>query len=115
MSSITRRRTAPSTWHTLVSLAFASAGVAKLVSVKPEEALFRSWGWSRSDMQIIGCAELLGALLLATHSTQRVGALLLSSSSVCILTTELRHGDDLLVTPRSALLLAALTGFIRRR
>ncbi len=115
MSSIIRRRTAPSTWHALVSLAFAAAGVAKLVAIEPEAKLFRSWGWSRSDMQIIGCSELLGAVLLATHSTQRLGALLLSSSSVCILTTELRHGDDLLVTPRSALLLAALTGFIRRR
>jgi uncharacterized membrane protein len=115
MSSIVRRRTAPSLWHTLVGLTFATAGIAKLTAVEPEAKLFRSWGWTKSDMQIIGASELLGAALLVTHSTQRVGALLLSSSSVCILSAELRHGDDLLVTPRSAMLIAALTGFIRRR
>ena len=115
MSSIVRRRAAPTLWHTLVGLAFATAGIAKLTAAEPEAKLFRSWGWSRKDMQIIGTSELLGAVMLVTRSTQRLGALLLSSSSVCILTAELRHGDDLLVTPRAGMLLAALSGFVRRR
>lgn len=115
MTTIARRRNAPSLWHTLVGLAFASAGVAKLVAIEPEAKLFDSWGWRKGDMQIMGAAELLGAVLLLTGSTQRLGALLLTSSSICVLQEEIRHGDELLVTPRSALLLAALTGFVRRR
>ena len=115
MPSLARRRTAPSLWHTLVGLAFASAGVAKLVAIEQEAELFRSWGWSKQDMQIIGASELLGAVLLVTRSTQRLGALLLSSTSICVLQEELRHGDTLLVTPRTGLLLAAATGFVRRR
>ena len=115
MSSIARRKSAPSLWHTVIGLGFATAGIAKLTAVAPEAKLFQSWGWSKSDMQIIGASELLGAALLVTRSTQRLGALLLSSSSVCILTAEIRHGDDLLVTPRAGMLLAALSGFIRLR
>lgn len=115
MTTLARRRAAPSLWHSLVGLAFASAGIAKLVAIEPEAKLFRSWGWSKRDMQIIGASELLGAALLVTRSTQRLGALLLSSSSICILQEELRHDDNLLVTPRAGLLLAALSGFIRRR
>ncbi len=115
MPGPSRRRAAPSRWHTLVGLAFAAAGIAKLTSVKPEAALFRSWGWSVRDMQIIGAGELLGAALLVTRSTQRLGALLLSSTSICVLQEEVRHGNSLLVTPRTGLLLAAATGFIQRR
>lgn len=104
----------PSIWHTLVGLGFASIGIAKLVQVEAEAKLFKSWGWSTQDMQIMGAAEVLGGALIATRSTQRLGAMLLTSSSICVLQEEIRHGDELLVTPRSALLLAALTGFVRR-
>lgn len=109
------RNNAPSLWHTLVGLAFASAGIAKLVAIEPEAKLFASWGWKKRDMQIIGAGELGGAVLLMTRSTQRLGALLLSATSVCVLQEEVRHGDDVLVTPRAGLLLAALTGFVKRR
>ena len=114
MPGSARRRAAPSGWHTLVGLAFATAGIAKLTAIEPEAALFRSWGWSVRDMQIIGASELFGAMVLVTRSTQRLGALLLSSTSVCVLQEELRHGDTLLVGPRTGLLLAATTGFIKR-
>ena len=114
MKSLVRRKGTPTLWTTLVGLAFATAGIAKLAAIEPEMKLFRSWGWSKSDMQIIGASELLGATLLLTRSTQRLGALLLSSTSVCVLQEEVRHGNEALVTPRSALLLTALTGFVKR-
>ncbi len=104
----------PSIWHSIIGLGFAAAGISKLVAVEPQERLFKSWGWTRRDMQTIGASELLGAALLMTGSTQRLGAALLSASSVCILTTELRHNNNRLVTPRAGLLLAAATGFWRR-
>jgi hypothetical protein len=112
---LSARSAKPSLWHTLVGLGFASAGIAKLVPAAAEEGLFKSWGWTRRDMQTIGASELLGAALLMTRSTQRLGALLLSSTSVCLLSAELRHGDDILVTPRAGMLLAALTGFLKGR
>ena len=114
MQSLIRRKNTPTLWTTLVGLAFATAGIAKLAAIEPEAKLFRSWGWSKSDMQIMGASELLGAMLLVTRSTQRLGALLLSASSVCVLQEEIRYGNDALVTPRSGLLLAALSGFIKR-
>ncbi len=111
MSRSTSESTSPSLWNTLVGLVFAAAGIAKLVAIEPEEKLFRSWGWSRRDMQTIGAAELFGAALLVTRPTQKMGAALLASSSTCILLAELRHGNDALVTPRMGLLAAALSGF----
>ncbi|WP_419728725.1 DoxX family protein [Lichenicola sp.] len=115
MTSLLRKRAAPSLWHTLVGLAFASAGIAKLAPMEAEAALFKSWGWTRNDMQIMGATELLGAALLVTRSTQKLGALLLSGTSVCLLTAELKHKNDMLVTPRAGLLAAAMTGFIGGR
>ncbi len=107
-------RTRPSIWHSIVGIGFAAAGISKLVALEPQERLFQSWGWSRKDMQTIGASELLGAALIMTGSTQRLGAALLSASSLCIFTTELRHGDDALITPRLGMLAAAVTGFWRR-
>ena len=103
----------PSIWHAVVGIGFAAAGISKLVAVEPQKRLFGSWNWSRQDMQIMGASELVGAALIMTRSTQRLGAALLSASSVCLLITELRHGDDKLVTPRMGMLAASLTGFWR--
>ena len=105
----------PSIWSSVVGIGFAAAGISKLVAAEPQERLFSSWGWTRRDMQTMGASELLGAALLMTGSTQRLGAALLSASSVCILTTELRHNNDRLVTPRMAMLAAAVSGFWRFR
>jgi hypothetical protein len=101
----------PSLWHCVIGIGFAAAGISKLVAVEPQERLFSSWGWTRRDMQTIGGSELLGAALVMTRPTQRFGAALLSASSICILITELRHGNDRLVTPRLGMLIAAVTGF----
>ena len=103
----------PSLWSSFVGIGFAVAGISKLIAVEPQEKLFGSWGWTRKDMQIMGASELIGAALLMTGSTQRLGAALLSASSVCILTTELRHRNDRLVTPRMGMLAAAVSGFWR--
>ena len=104
----------PSVWHSIIGIGFAIAGISKLIPVEAQGQLFSSWGWRRQDMQTIGASELLGAALIMTGSTQRLGAALLSASSLCILTTELRHGNNRLVTPRLGMLLAALTGLLRR-
>ena len=103
----------PSLWPSIVGIGFAAAGISKLLAIEPQEKLFQSWGWKRKDMQTIGASELLGAALLMTGSTQRIGAALLSASSVCILMTEMRHHDNKLVTPRAGLLAAAVSGFWR--
>ena len=63
-------------------------------------------------MRIIGAAELGGAVLVATPALRRFGAALLTSTSVCIAMAELRHKDDKLVTPRLAMLVAAVTAGI---
>lgn len=112
--SASTRHARPSLWDIAVAVTFASAGIAKLVPARSEETLFKSWGWTRRDMQTIGTAELLGAALLTTRATKKAGAALLSATSVCILTTELRHKNDALVTPRAGLLAAALSGFFGR-
>lgn len=96
-------------WQLAVSLGFAAAGISKIVAVPPQRRLFASWGWSEEDMRIMGAAELGGAVLLATPALRRLGAALLTSTSVCIALAELRHRDDKLVTPRMAMLVAAVS------
>ena len=104
-----RKRTAYRWWQLAVSAGFAAAGVSKLVALPPQKRLFASWGWSEEDMRIIGAAELGGAVLLATPGLRRLGAALLASTSTCIAMAELRHHDDALVTPRLAMLVAAVS------
>ena len=104
----------PGLWKSAVAVAFASAGVAKLVGVEPERALFASWGWKEDDMRVMGAAELAGAALLVTPSLSFLGGLLLAATSTCIATAELRHGNDRLVTPRLGLLAAAASTMIAR-
>lgn len=65
MTSLINKRSRPSLWTGLVGLVFATAGIAKLTSVAPEAALFKSWGWTEKDMQTMGATELLGAALLS--------------------------------------------------
>ncbi len=104
----------PSIWHSIIGLGFAAAGISKLIAIEPQRNLFKSWGWSKRDMQTMGASELLGAALIMTGSTRKLGAGLLSASSLCVLLTELRHKNDKLVTPRLGMLLAAATGFITK-
>lgn len=105
----------PGLWHTIVGLGFAAAGISKLLAVEPQKKLFSSWGWSEEDMQIIGAAELGGAALLMTRPLSSLGAALLSATSTCIVLAELRHGDDMLVTPRMGMLGAAASCFVLGR
>ncbi len=96
-------------WQLAVGLGFAASGISKIVAIPPQRRLFASWGWSEDDMRIMGAAELGGALLVATPKLRRLGAALLTSTSVCLALAELRHHDDKLVTPRVAMLLAAVS------
>ncbi len=102
----------PSLWHGIIGVGFVVAGISKLIAVKPQEKLFTSWGWTRKDMQVMGASELFGGALIITGSTQRLGAALLSASSLCLLIAELKHNNRL-VTPRLAMLAAAATGFFK--
>ena len=107
-----RKRTAFRWWQLAVSGGFAVAGISKLLAVPPQKRLFASWGWKEDDMRIIGAAELGGAVLLATPPLRRLGAALLASTSTCIALAEIRHNDDALVTPRLAMLAAAVSSGI---
>lgn len=107
-----RKRTPYRWWQLVVSGGFAVAGVSKLLAVPPQKRLFASWGWSEDDMRIIGAAELGGAVMLATPAFRRLGAALLAATSTCIAMAELRHKDDALVTPRLAMLAAAVSSGI---
>ena len=107
-----RKRTAFRWWQLTVSVGFAAAGVSKLVALPPQKRLFASWGWSEQDMRIIGPAHLGGAVLLATPGLRRLGAGLLAATSTCIAMAELRHHDDVLVSPRLAMLAAAVSSGI---
>ncbi len=104
----------PGLWKTAVAVAFASAGIAKLVGIEQERGLFASWGWSEDDMRIIGAAELGGAAMLVTPSLAFLGGLLLAATSTCIATSEIRHKNDRLVTPRLGLLAAAASTMLSR-
>ena len=104
----------PGLWRMTVAVTFAAAGVAKLVPAASERKLFKSWGWTEDDMRIIGASELCGAALLVTPKLGFLGGLLLAATSTCIALTELRHGDDMLVTPRLALLAAATSTLVTR-
>ena len=57
----------------------------------------------------IGFAASGISKIVAIPPLRRLGAALLTSTSVCLALAELRHHDDKLVTPRVAMLLAAVT------
>ena len=105
----------PGIWKAATAATFAAAGIAKLIPIERERALFRSWGWREEDMRIIGAAELGGAAMLVTPSLSFLGGLLLAATSTCIASAELRHGDTALLTPRLGLLAAASSTLAFRR
>ena len=99
-------------WFSLLGLVFALAGLSKLVGIRPQRALFAGWGWTDQSRQTVGALELAGASLLVTNATRGLGGLMLASTSAVLLATEGRHHNDVLVPPRAALLLGALTALI---
>ncbi len=100
---------------TLLGLGFIAAGSGKLGDQRGYHRLFRRWGWSGREMRLVGAAEILGGLLVATPPTRKLGATLLALTSGTVLAAELRHGDGELGGARAMLLLAALSAFLPYR
>ena len=99
----------------LLGLSFAAAGAGKLADQHGYRQLFRRWGWTTREMQLVGLAEIAGGLLVATPATRKIGAAVLSATSGTVLSAELRHSDGEMATARAALLVAALSAFLPHR
>ena len=102
-------------FFTLLGLGFAAAGSSKLADQHGYRQLFRRWGWSTQEMQLVGLAEITGGVLVAVPATRRLGAAVLAATSGTVLAAELRHSDGEEGAARAVLLLAALTAFIPHR
>jgi hypothetical protein len=106
MGMRSRKRT--SFWFPLLGLSFAIAGADKLLGVRGYEQLFERWGWRRTGLRLIGAAEFLGGVMVATPPLRRRGGLLLSASSAAVLGKEMQRQETQLAMPRLGLLLAAV-------
>ena len=102
-------------FFTLLGLSFAAAGSSKLADQHGYRQLFRRWGWSTREMQLVGLAEIAGGILVAAPATRKLGGALLAATSGTVLAAELRNGNGEMGTARAALLLAALSAFIPYR
>lgn len=100
---------------TLLGLGFIGAGAGKLGNQHGYHRLFRRWGWSTREMRLVGAAEIVGGLLVATPPTRKLGGTILTAVSATVLAAELRHGDGELGGARAMLLLAALGSFLPYR
>jgi hypothetical protein len=93
--------------------AFSLMGLAKLVGAPWEKRWFARWGEDDHVRRRMGAAETLGAALLVSPDTRRLGALTLAATSVPTLTWEAERGDEALAVIRFGLLvlaIGALTG-----
>lgn len=99
-------------WFPLLGLGFAIAGADKVLEVRGYERMFARWGWSREIMRIVGWAEFLGGVLVATRSQRRRGGMLLTTASTAVLTKELDREETDLAAPRLGLLLASLSALL---
>ncbi|MDA8249826.1 MAG: hypothetical protein M0Z28_11695 [Rhodospirillales bacterium] len=95
-------------WFPLLGIAFAVAGLDKVIGLRPYRRLARHWEWRKADMRLLGAAELAGGALLAWHPTRRLGGGVLAGASAAALAAEARHRDLALVVPRGVLFAAAL-------
>ncbi len=96
-------------WFPLLGLGFAIAGADKVLDARGYEQMFARWGWSPEIMRLVGWAELVGGVLVATRSQRRRGGMLLTAASAAVLTKELDREETDLAAPRLALLLASLS------
>lgn len=92
----------------LLGLGFAVAGADKILGARGYEAMFERWGWTPEVMRVVGLAEFLGGVLVATRGQRRRGGMLLTAVSTAVLTKELNQRDTDLAAPRLALLLASV-------
>lgn len=99
-------------WFPLLGLGFAITGADKVLEVRGYEKMFARWGWSREVLRIVGWAEFLGGVLVATRGQRRRGGMLLTTASTAVLTKELEHEETDLAVPRLGLLLAALSALL---
>lgn len=101
-----RRRTP--FWFPLLGLGFAVAGADKLLGLRGYERLFARWGWRETGLRVVGAAEFLGGVMVASRLFRRRGGLLLSATSAAVLGKEMQRQETGLAAPRLALLLASV-------
>ena len=98
--------------YPVVGASIALAGTDKLLGNRAYEGMFKHLGWSQAKMQKLGCAEVLGGLLMVLKPTRRLGAAIVLAASATVLTAEIKKGDMKLAASRGGVLLAALAGLL---
>lgn len=80
-------------WRCLVSMGFAACGVSKLIGIEAQQKRFANIQWSKKDMQVVGGIQLLGASMLTCKKSSKLGALILVATSLCMVTTSIKHEE----------------------
>jgi len=99
----------------LLSLAFAFAGVPKLLARPPFPEHFAEMGFPLWFLFVTGACEVGGALLLAIPRTSGLGALILACTMVGAVLTHVVHNDAANSGPAAALLVLTLVVLYARR
>jgi len=99
-------------WFPLLGFGFALAGADKLLGLRGYERLFARWGWRRTGLYVVGAAEFLGGVMVATPLLRRRGGQILSAASAAVLSKEMARAETGLALRRLGLLLAAVTAAI---
>lgn len=79
----------------IVALLFFASGIDHFVSYGALAEYYASLGWPPSVTEVIGVAELVGAVLLLIPKVQRVAAVLLIGVLVALLTRQLIRGQEM--------------------
>jgi hypothetical protein len=104
-----KRRRRQSVWFPLLGFGFAVAGADKLLELRSYDRLFERLGWRRTGLHMIGAAEFLGGVMVASRLFRRRGGLLLSATSAAMLGQEMVREETGVALPRLGLMLAAVT------
>lgn len=104
-----RGRKKQSFWFPLLGFGFALAGADKLLGLRGYERLFQRWGWRHTGQQLVGAAEFLGGVMVASPPLRRRGGQILSATSAAVFSKEMVRQETGLAMPRLALMLAAVT------
>ncbi len=100
----------------LVALALVAAGGAKLLGDPAMAGNFERWGYPVWLLLVVGCLEVIAALLVVLPFTRLVGAGLAISIMVGAMGTHALHGEYSQALPPLLVGLAALgAGLVGRR
>ncbi|QNT78660.1 DoxX family protein [Entomobacter blattae] len=101
--------------RTVVTLAYAGCGAAKLAGQASLREKFFNWGWKTKDMKIMGAAEVAGAALLTLKPTRKLGCLILGAASICKIIASLTHSSPKDALPDSIGLIGLLCIFFKKK